>query len=91
MFWLGTISPEQALDLKGRAGGVIKTVMPDGPFRTEPLRSALELMTQGLTPAAAGTDGRFKVLSGVSPRRYRRSDFYFLSNTSEAPKDDLRS
>lgn len=98
MFWLGNLSPEQAMDLKGRAGGAVKIVMPDGQFRTEPLTPAPELMTQGLTPAAAGADGRLKLrdLLEVQVRKYRNQEvpdpsLTFLSNAPEAPKEDLRN
>lgn len=97
MFWLGNLSPEQALDLKGRAGGAVKIVMPDVPLRKDPLTPAPELMTQGLTPAAAGTDGRLKVrdLLEVRFRKYRATEvsdpsLTFLSNAPEAPKEDLK-
>lgn len=96
MFWLANLSPEQALDFKGRAGGAVKIVMPDVPLRKEPLTPAPELMTQGLTPAATGTDGRLKVrdLLKVRFRKYRSTEvsdpsLTFLSNAPEAPKDNL--
>ena len=49
------------MELKGQTKDAVKTVIPDGQFRTEPLTSAPELMIQGRTPAAAGTDGRLRV------------------------------
>ena len=97
MFWLGNLSPEQAMELKGRAGGAIKIVIPDVQFRTEPLTPAPELMAQESTPAVAGTGGRLKVrdLLEVQVRKYRNKEvpdpsLTFLSNAPEAPKGDLR-
>ena len=97
MFWLGNLSPEQALDLKGRAGGAVKIVMPDVPLRKDPLTPAPELMTQALTPSAAGTDGRLKLrdLLEVRFRNYRSTgvsdpSLTFLSNAPEAPKENLK-
>ena len=102
MFWLGNLSPEQAMDLKGQAGGAVKIVMPDVQLRTEALTPAPELMAQWpTTPAAAGgTDGqgrRVKVrdLLEVQIRKYRNKEIpdpslTFLSNAPEAPKADLR-
>lgn len=93
MFWLGNLSPEQAVELKERAGGAVKLVMPDVPFRKESLTPAPELMTQGLPPAAAGTDGRRKVRDLLEARfqKYRSTEvsdpsLTFLSNAPEAPK-----
>lgn len=99
MFWLGNLSPEQALDLKERARGAVKIVMPDVRLRKAPLTPAPELLTQGgLTPAAAGTDGRrLKVrdLLKVRFRTYRSPEvsdpsLTFLSNAPEAPKENLK-
>ncbi len=97
MFWLGNLSPEQAMELKGRAGGAVKIVMPDVQFRTESLTPAPELMAQESTPAVAGTGGRLKVrdLLEVQVRKYRNKEvpdpsLTFLSNAPEAPKGDLR-
>lgn len=98
MFWLGNLSPEQALDLKGRAGGAVKIVMPDVKLRKERLTPAPELMTYGLTPAAASTDGRLKVrdLLEVRFRNYLSTEvsdpsLTFLSNAPEAPKENLKN
>lgn len=97
MFWLGNLSPEQALDFKGRAGGAVKIVMPDVPLRKDPLTPAPELMTQGLTPAVTGTDGRLKVrdLLEVRFRKYHTTEvadpsLTFVSNAPEAPKEYLK-
>lgn len=97
MFWLAKLSTEQAMELKGQTKGAVKTVMPDGQFRTEPLTPAPELMIQGRTPAAAGTNGRLKVRDQleVQFRRYTTREIAdpsltFLSNAPDAPKEDLK-
>lgn len=97
MFWLANLSPEKAMDLKGQTKGAVKTVMPDGQFRTEPLTPAPELMIQGQVPAAVGTDGRLKVRDQleVQFKRYASRDFAdpsltFLSNAPDAPKEDVK-
>lgn len=97
MFWLAKLSTEQAMELKGQTKGAVKTVMPDGQFRTEPLTPAPELMIQGRTPAAAGTNSRLKVRDQleVQFRRYTTREIAdpsltFLSNAPDAPKEDLK-
>lgn len=97
MIWLANLPPEKAMDLKGQTKDAVKTVMPDGQSRTEPLTPAPELMIQGRIPAAVGTDGRLKVRDQleVQFRRYATREIAdpslnFLSNAPDAPKEDVK-
>ena len=97
MFWLGNLSPEQAMDLKGQTEGTVVTIMPDVQFQKEPLTPAPEMMTLGQIPAAAGTDGLLRVRDQLEVQvlKYKSREvadpsLTFLSNAPDAPKGDLK-
>lgn len=97
MFWLGNLSPEQAMELKGQTEGTVITIMPDVQCQREPLTPAPELMNLGQIPTAASTDGLLKVRDQLEVQvlKYKTREvadpsLTFLSNAPDAPNGGLK-